>query len=365
MLRVRTLGAGGGTIAWIGKDGLLKVGPHSAGSLPGPACYGRGGEEPTVTDANVVLGALSADTVLAGSLRLDTERAASAIARIAKPLGLDTLEAAAGILRIVNTQMAVDLRLALQEQGQDPRKFALIAFGGAGPLHAATLARSVGIPTVLVPPYPGLNCAIGMLQTSVRHSYLKSEVGLLSRVPAQRMNDLFRELVQQALAEADEEGFARDTVKLTRLLDLRYPHQGYTLPVACAADIAEADKPSLKQAFDNLHRQVYGQSAPKEEAEIVTFRLQAEIEVPRYAIAPAPAGDGNAERARKGARNLLDIARGAFVTAALYDREKLRAGDTLTGPAIIDQLDATTVVLAGQTLHVDTSGTLVIETGAA
>ena len=229
MLRVRTLGAGGGTIAWIGKDGLLKVGPRSAGSVPGPACYGRGGEEPTVTDANVALGALSGDTVLAGSLRIDAGRAARAIETVAKPLGLDVLQGAAGILRIVNTQMAVDLRLALQEQGQDPRKFALVAFGGAGPLHAAALARSVGIPTVLVPPYPGLNCAIGMLQTSVRHSYLKSEVGVLSRFPTGRMNDLFRELREQALAEASEEGFAHEAVKLTRLLDLRYPHQGYTL----------------------------------------------------------------------------------------------------------------------------------------
>ena len=221
MLRVRTLGAGGGTIAWIGKDGLLKVGPRSAGSVPGPACYGRGGEEPTVTDANVAMGALSGDTVLAGSLRIDAGRAARAIETVAKPLGLDVLQGAAGIVRIVNTQMAVDLRLALQEQGKDPRKFALVAFGGVGPLHAAALARSVGIPTVLVPPYPGLNCAIGMLQTSVRHSYLKSEVGVLCRFPTGRMNDLFRELREQALAEASEEGFAHEAVKLTRLLDLR------------------------------------------------------------------------------------------------------------------------------------------------
>jgi N-methylhydantoinase A len=174
MLRVRTLGAGGGTIAWIGKDDLMKVGPRSAGSVPGPAGYGRGGIEPTVTDANLVLGALDDATVLAGTLTLDAARARQAIEAVAKPLGLDGVQGAAGILRIVNTQMAVDLRLALQEQGQDPRKFALVAFGGAGPLHAAALARSVGIPTVLVPPHPGLNCAMGMLQTSVRHSYLRS-----------------------------------------------------------------------------------------------------------------------------------------------------------------------------------------------
>ena len=363
MLRVRTLGAGGGTIAWIGKDGLLKVGPRSAGSVPGPACYGRGGEEPTVTDANVALGALSGDTVLAGSLRLDAGRAARAIETVAKPLGLDVLQGAAGILRIVNTQMAVDLRLALQEQGQDPRKFALVAFGGAGPLHAAALARSVGIPTVLVPPYPGLNCAIGMLQTSVRHSYLKSEVGVLSRFPTGRMNDLFRELREQALAEASEEGFAHEAVKLTRLLDLRYPHQGYTLPVACPADITDADKARLKHAFDEVHLQVYGQSAPREDAEIVTFRLQAEIEVPRLELPALAHGDGRAERALKGERPLFDIDDNRFVRAAVYDRQALMAGDRIAGPAIIDQFDATTVLLGGQTATVDDTATLIIQTG--
>ena len=362
MLRVRTLGAGGGTIAWIGKDGLLKVGPRSAGSVPGPACYGRGGEEPTVTDANVALGALSGDTVLAGSLRIDAGRAARAIETVARPLGLDVLQGAAGILRIVNTQMAVDLRLALQEQGQDPRKFALVAFGGAGPLHAAALARSVGIPTVLVPPYPGLNCAIGMLQTSVRHSYLKSEVGVLSRFPTGRMNDLFRELREQALAEASEEGFAHDAVKLTRLLDLRYPHQGYTLPVACPADITDADKARLKQAFDEVHLQVYGQSAPREDAEIVTFRLQAEIEVPRLELPALAHGDGRAERALKGERPLFDIDDNRFVRASVYDRQALMAGDTIAGPAIIDQFDATTVLLGGQTATVDDTATLIIQT---
>ena len=179
MLRVRSLGAGGGTVAEIGKDGLLKVGPRSSGSVPGPACYGRGGTEATVTDANLLLGALSSETLLAGTLQLDEAAARAALERTGAALGLDALQTAAGIIRIVNTQMAVDMRLALQEQGQDPRSFALVAFGGAGPLHAATLARSVGIPTVLVPLYPGLNCALGMLQTSVRHSYLRSEIGSL------------------------------------------------------------------------------------------------------------------------------------------------------------------------------------------
>ena len=365
MLKVRTLGAGGGTIAWIGKDGLLKVGPRSAGSVPGPACYGRGGEEPTVTDANLVLGALGGDTVLAGTLRLDQARARGAIESVAKPLGLDAVQGAAGIVRIVNTQMAVDLRLALQEQGQDPRKFALIAFGGAGPLHAATLARSVGIPTVLVPPYPGLNCAIGMLQTNVRHSYLKSEVGVLSRFPAQRMNDLFAELEAQALAEAKEEGFASDAVNLTRLVELRYPHQGYTLPVRCPAVARDDDKARLKRSFDDLHAQVYGQSAPKEDAEIVTFRLQAEIEVKRLAFPRLLPGDGRAERALKGERQLFDVEVGRFVAARIFDRQKLMPGDRIEGPAIIDQFDATSVVLAGMAAEMDPTGTLIIQSSEA
>ena len=358
MLRVRTLGAGGGTIAAIGKDGLLKVGPQSAGSVPGPACYGKGGADATVTDANLVLGALSGASPLAGTLTLDEGAARRALETLGAALGLDAVATAKGIRRIVDTQMAVDLRLALREQGQDPRKFALVAFGGAGPIHAATLARSVGIPTVLVPRNPGINCAIGMLQTSVRHSYLRSEMGVLSRFPAARMEELFRALEDAALAEAREEGFAPQAVRLTRLLDLRYPHQGYTLPVECQRD---ATRDALKAAFDALHGRVYGQSAPREDAEIVTFRVQAEIEVPRFEPKRLPPGDGNAARAKLGERPLFDLDEDRFAPAAIYDRARLAPGDRMAGPAIVAQFDATTIVLAGQEARVDPYGLLVIE----
>ena len=166
---------------------------------------------------------------------------------------------------------------------------------------------------------------------------------------------------QTFVVVADEEGFAHDAVKLTRLLDLRYPHQGYSLPVACPDDVADADKTNLKQAFDALHRQVYGQSAPKEEAEIVTFRLQAEIDVPRLELPKLAAGDGHAQRALKGERALFDVDAGKFVSAQVYDRSKLMAGDRIAGPAVIDQFDATTVVPAGQSATVDAGATLVIE----
>src|SRR6516225_8672851 len=189
MLAVHTLGAGGGTIAWIGPDGLMKVGPQSAGAAPGPACYGRGGTAPTVTDANLILGALGTKSLLGGRMALDRGLAERAIMdAVGRPLGLDLVTAAAGILKIVNTNMAVDLRLAFQSRGEDPRRFALLAFGGAGPLHAAYLARDLNIPEVFVPPHPGLTSAMGLLQTDVRHLYLRSAVGLLSSYPLAEIN---------------------------------------------------------------------------------------------------------------------------------------------------------------------------------
>jgi N-methylhydantoinase A len=361
MLRVRTLGAGGGTIAWADKGGLLKVGPQSSGSVPGPACYGRGGVEATVTDANVVMGTLSSEGLLADALRLDDGAAHHAVGRLGASLGLDPVACAAGILRIVNTQMAIDLRLALQEQGQDPRKFSLIAFGGAGPLHAATVARAVGIRRVLVPAHPGLNCAMGMLQTSVRHSYLKSEMGNLIRFPATRIEEIFEELAERAFVEAREEGFAREGVGLSRLIDLRYLHQGYTLPVRCPARVNEAEKPRIKAAFDARHQSVYGQSAPAEDAEIVTFRVQSEIEVPRLVLPDLAQGDGTAASAKVGRRNLYDLEQNRYAAADVYDRDRLRAGNEVDGPAVVQQFDSTIVILAGQRGTVTANGMLEIE----
>jgi N-methylhydantoinase A len=364
MLRVRTIGAGGGTIGWIGKDGLLKVGPQSSGSAPGPACYGRGGTEPTVTDANVVLGYLGGSAKLAGTLELDAEKARAAVSRLGNRLGLDHVQCAAGIIRIVNTQMAVDLRLALQEQGQDPRRFTLAAFGGAGPLHAATLARSVGIPRVFIPVSPGLNCAMGMLQTQVRHSYLKSEMGALNRFAPERMAEVFAELESRALAEAQEEGFEPNAVRLTRLLELRYPHQGYALAVPCPADVGPEQKAAIKRDFDALHQTVYGQSAPQEEAEIVTFRLQSESDVPKLSPPKLDAGNGDTSRAVIARRPIYDLDANIFIEANVYDRQHLLAGDAIKGPALIHQFDSTTVLLSGQSLDVLPTGTLEIREAA-
>ncbi len=365
MLKVRTLGAGGGTIAWIGKDGLLKAGPQSAGAVPGPACYGRGGTEPTVTDANVVLGGLGG-AKLAGDLVLDPARAEQVIAtHIGKPLGLDVVAAADGIIRIVNNRMAVDLRLALQAQGQDPRRFALMSFGGAGGLHATTIARMVGIDRVLVPLRPGLNCAMGLLQTAVRHQYLRSHICALEAASPEEINAQLDGLAAQAAADARLEGFAPDAMQLDHFVELRYLHQGYQLTVPCPHPFREADRPRLKHAFDQLHRATYGQAAEREPAEIVTYRVESEIEVPRLRLPRLAQGDGRADRALVGERQIWDGERGGFTAGRVYDRGRLRAGDRLEGPAIITQLDATTLVGRGQRLTVDAHGTLIIEVGEA
>jgi N-methylhydantoinase A len=360
MLAVHTLGAGGGTIAWIGRDGLMKVGPQSAGAVPGPACYGRGGTAPTVTDANLILGALGTKSLLGGRMALDPGLAERAIMdAVGRPLGLDLVTAAAGILKIVNTNMAVDLRLAFQSRGEDPRRFALLAFGGAGPLHAAYLARDLNIPEVFVPPHPGLTSAMGLLQTDVRHLYLRSAVGLLSPYPVAEINGIFAELRRQAMQDVSEEGLDMAALRLTQQLDLRYLHQGYHLTVdGPDGEVTEAHKRPIKSAFDDLHRRTYGASAPEEDAELVTLRLVAEVPVPHLRlprIAPGHLAD-----ARIGRRPLYDLALAEFADADVYDRARLGAKDRIAGPAIVEQYDSTTVVLAGQTLSVDEFGNLVI-----
>jgi N-methylhydantoinase A len=360
MLAVHTLGAGGGTVAWIGRDGLMKVGPQSAGAVPGPACYGRGGTAPTVTDANLILGALGTKSVLGGRMALDRELAERAIMDIvARPLGLDLVTAAAGILKIVNTNMAIDLRLAFQGRGEDPRRFALLAFGGAGPLHAAYLARDLGIPEVVVPPHPGLTSAMGLLQTDVRHLYLRSAVGLLSSYPVDKINTIFAELRRRATEDVSEEGLDVTQLRLKQQIDLRYLHQGYHLTVdGPDGEVTQMHKQPIKSAFDDLHRRTYGASAPEEDAELVTLRIVSEVPVPHLRlprIAPGRVAD-----ARIGERPLYDLTHAKFAYAHVYDRARLGADDRIAGPAIVEQYDSTTVVLAGQALTVDDFGNLLI-----
>jgi N-methylhydantoinase A len=359
MLAVHTLGAGGGTVAWIGRDGLMKVGPQSAGAVPGPACYGRGGTAPTVTDANLILGALGTKSVLGGRMALDRKLAEQSIMDVARPLGLDLVTAAAGIVKIVNTNMAVDLRLAFQSRGEDPRRFALLAFGGAGPLHAAYLARDLGIPEVVVPLHPGLTSAMGLLQTDVRHLYLRSAVGLLSSYPVDEINAIFAELRRRATDDVSEEGLDVTELRIKQQIDLRYLHQGYHLTVdGPDGEITQTHKQPIKAAFDDLHRRTYGASAPEEDAELVTLRVVSEVPVPHLRLPRIAAG--RVADARIAERPLYDLTTAEFANAYVYDRARLGADDRIAGPAIVEQYDSTTVVLADQALTVDDFGNLLI-----
>jgi N-methylhydantoinase A len=366
MLKIRTLGAGGGTIARVGPDGLPKVGPQSAGAVPGPACYGRGGTEPTVTDANLLLGALGSRSLLGGRMVLDVAAAHDAIERLGAQLKLDPLDTAAGIIRVVNNNMAINLRLALYDQGQDPRRFAIVAFGGAGPIHATFLARELHIPRVLIPARPGLLSAAGLLGASVRHIYIRSAVGMLASFPLGRMKEVFEALVAHAMDDAREEGVPQTALSLRREIDLRYHHQGYQLAVACPdRELTEADRDALRQSFDSIHQRVYGQSAPQEPVEIVTFRLIAEMTRPPVEVAPLPRADGSpVESALCGERELFSPEAARSLTARIYERAKLLHGHELTGPAIVEQFDATSVIWPGQRARVDGFGTLIVETGA-
>lgn len=359
MIQIQALGAGGGTIGWIGPDGLLKGGPQSAGADPGPACYGLGGDQPTVTDANILLGRLNPHNFIGGRFKIDPDLARKVIEeKIAIPLGISVEEAALGLLRVVSVNMEVGVRLAFVERGLDPRRFSLLAFGGGGPVMASRVAKEVGLPKVIVPAFPGISCAIGLLQTDVKHTYLQSRIGGLDSVPVEELNRLFGEQEERARKEAASEGFAPEDILLQRQLDLRYPFQGYELTIDCPSEMTEDDKPAIRSAFDALHEETFGTSAPGEMPEIVNVRVVSTGKVEKLDFRPI--GKAAGPVAPKAHRPVLfELAEG-YVETPIYDRASLRDGHQLSGPAIVEQLDSTTVVFPGQTVDVDSYGNLII-----
>jgi N-methylhydantoinase A len=365
MLDIHTVAAGGGTLAWIDRAGELQVGPASAGAQPGPACYGRGGTLPTITDANVILGFLSEDEALAGgSLRLDRSAAERAIKDvIADPLGMTVDDAARGIIEIVNVKMQEAIKVVSSNRGFDLRDFHLLAFGGAGPLHAAALARDLGMRGVLVPAFPGAFSALGLLLSDVRTDYVISELAPIDTVAPLHVRELFLRLRDEGERELLAQGFAGSDLRYEYLLDLRYVGQGYDLTIVLpvlpesAAALAQT-----RNRFDTEHEKLTGHSAPNERVEIVNYRVTAIASVPQASIAsPFPEGTSLAA-ARMGERStLID---GAPTATALYDRTKLTRGAVVDGPAILLQNDSTTVIHRGQRGRVVELGQVEIVAGA-
>ena len=363
MMDINTVSAGGGTIARVDRFGALEVGPDSAGAVPGPACYGRGGEAPTITDCNLALGLISADNFLGGTMRLDAGMARRTIeARIAGPLGIDVAAAAEGIGRIIDVKMEEAIKAISTMRGHDLRDFHLLAFGGAGPVHAGRIARGLGMAGIIVPLYPGVYSAIGLLMSDVKHDYVRSRMTQLRGLAPAEVNAMFESLVAKARAELHQDGFAADRISVQRALDMRYAGQGYEimLPVA-DAPLAEADLAILRRNFDAQHRAMFGHSAPEEPVEIVSYRVRGiglvpAVEMPRF----APSGAPLASALREHRRVRFD---GVDLDCPIYQREKIDVGTTVAGPAILDQFDCTTVLCPGQTARVDDYKNLIVRMG--
>jgi N-methylhydantoinase A len=363
MNEISTIGAGGGTIARVGPDGRLRLGPDSAGANPGPACYDLGGIEPTVTDADFVLGYLDPGSFLGGQFATKPELARRAIeARVARPLSMSLTEAAYSIVRIANSTMESELRLNLMARGHDPKRFTMVAMGGAGPIHGTMVARSVGIETVIIPPFPGLGSAMGLLLTDVRHRYIRSLVRLMRDFAPQEIAAIFAELEQRARAEADAEGTAWDQIELQHSLDIRYVGQGYELTLPCPGGTLGTDVlAAIRRSFDEMHNRVYGHAAAEKEVEIVNFRVSSLARLPKLRLPTRPQREsGTLEQALKGQRPAWFEEFGRYVETKVYDRAALFPGDAIAGPAIIEQADSTVIVFPGQVAMPDSHQNLVI-----
>jgi N-methylhydantoinase A len=344
---INSVGAGGGSIAWVDSGGALQVGPASAGAYPGPACYGRGGTQATVTDANIVLGRLNPDYFLGGEMRIDVEAARRAIHdHVAGPLKLTMEQSAEGIVRVVNATMVRGIRRVSVEKGYDPREFTLYAFGGGGPVHAAMLAAELNIPNVLIPAGAGVGSAMGCIVADFRHDYTRTHIRKSSDLPLQQLQTLFKQLERKALAQMEKEGLPQDRTVLLRSLDMRYAGQGYELEVPVPAGPITGDTLlKVESSFRAAYRKTYGYE-PDDPTEVVTFRVVAVGNLPPLELPSQPASDKGVSLAVKGTRPVYFD--GNYQETTIYDGHRLQSGNSLPGPAIIEQRESTTVVLPRQ-----------------
>ena len=361
------VGSGGGSIAWLDAAGGLKVGPISAGADPGPASYGRGGTKPTVTDANLILGRLGEKSFLGGEMALDREAAVAAVRKhVAGPLELDVNQASVAILRIANAHMALALRAVSVQRGQDPRDFALVAFGGAGPLHGCTLARELKIPLVIVPRLPGQFSAWGMLTCGLRQDYVQTLMRDFATVGPEEIHATLSALVNDGLATLTSERAAGGAQpEIDCRLDLRYRGQEYTVTVPLpGAGFAAEDREGVAARFHELHRLLYGHSAPEEALELVAVRVTVHRSVEKgqsFAAAHAsPSESGRSASAYTKRRVHMGEGYG-FMDTPVYRRDELALGARLEGAAIVEEAASTTVLLPHDRLQVVSTGELVIE----
>jgi N-methylhydantoinase A len=353
------VGNGGGSIAWIDPAGGLKVGPQSAGAAPGPACYGEGGSEPTVTDANLITGRIDPEYFLGSGVRLQRDKAVKAITeKIAKPLGLSLEEAALGILTIANFNMSLSVRAVSVEKGYDPRDCVLVPSGGGGALHAIAIARELSVPRVIIPPMPAHFSALGMLLADLKHDYVQTYVRELDETSGGQIAEAFSRLETSALDTLAEEGAKPEQMILRRFLDMRYRGQEYTLPVPIAEELRTlTDFGPIRSRFDQLHQEHYGHSAPKEPVMMVNLRLSA---LGRFENKLSLASASNQkDRGERGRRDVIFESKA--VQCPIYLRSGFEPGDRLEGPAVVEDIGATILVYPGDEMQVNELGHLVIE----
>lgn len=364
LVDVFEVGTGGGSLAEADVSGALRVGPRSAGAEPGPACYGRGGTLPTVTDANLLLGRLGADQFLGGEMLLDTDAARQAIAtHVGTPLGLDAVAAADGILRVAATKMSYAVKGVSTERGLDAAAFVLIAYGGAGPLHASAIAREIGMSRVVIPRAPGHFCAFGMLHADLRYDTVRTWQRLLDEVEPGEMRAVFDDLAGQGRAALGNSGLNSHAVEIGYAADMRYVGQEHAVTVELdPAVVRDGILSSVKNRFDAVHAERYGTSAPEEPAEVVSLRATVAGVMRKPAIERIAAG--TAEPPVEALHGHRDAFFGAGpVPTPVYTRDALLAGNILVGPALVQEHASTTVVLPGDRLEVDVFGNLVITVG--
>jgi len=360
IIDITTIGAGGGSVAQVAPSGALRVGPESAGADPGPACYGRGGMKPTVTDANLVLGRLPRE-LAGGGVTLDLEAARRVIAEgVAKPLHLSVEQAAEGIVRIVDENMLGALRVVSVARGMDPRELTLVPFGGAGPVHGCQLARLAGISTVLVPAAPGVLSAMGFLLADVRQVFSRTMVGIIGELALDRYNQEITGLMADAIAWLEQEDIPATDRSIEVTLDLRYKGQAYELPIPATVPLTSAALDAARAAFDIEHKRRYGYDQPFTRVEVVTVRVTA------IGLLPTPELQRHASEGPDASQAVTARTRvffeGAWVETDVYQRNLLRSGNEFTGPALVLQDDCTTVIHPGQQVRVDDLLNLVVTT---
>ena len=361
MIDVHAVGAGGGSIAQIDNAGALKVGPESAGANPGPAAYGLGNENPVVTDANLVLGRINPHYVLGGRLKIDAELSKKAVKKkIADPMGIGTEEAALGIVKVVNSNMARAIRVITVEKGHNPSDFTLVAYGGAGPLHAVHLAQEMGIRTVLIPPAPGALCALGLLTADIKKSYVRTAIASYDEMTPEQINAVMSSLRDEGSAWLDSEKVPSERRKFHGIAEMRYVGQNYELQVEIPTEnITVSDIEKMKQDFFVAHEKNYGYYNPNAPVQFVNFRCEATGIVKKPNLAELENTLDDPSKAEIG-RRVVHFEESGAVDCPVYDRAKFGRAERVNGPCIIEQMDSTTVVPPNTWFSIDKFGNLII-----